>query len=280
MLQIDAVADMSRLSRDPGRLGTPRGDALHLLAEQIRRGRRLLRRVEAGDGVEAERAYRRWLRYTERLLRFVAAPEHEPVPPPRALPSHRRMREVLRSALLNDLRARLLELECVAGEIAGSGGRADRPRPPGAAGSRVLVVHGRNEAAREHVARFLLTLGLEPVVVAEAPGRGRTLIEKLEAEATVAFAVVLLTGDDVGGLGGQPRRLNPRARQNVIFELGFAIGRLGRDRVHALYEPGVELPSDYRGVQYTPLDPAGAWRTMLARELRSAGLAFDPIRLL
>ena len=69
--------------------------------------------------------------------------------------------------------------------------------------------------------------------------------------------------------------LNPRARQNVIFELGFFIGKLGRDKVCALYETGVELPSDYAGVAFVPLDPAGAWKLELAREMKVARLPID-----
>jgi predicted nucleotide-binding protein len=144
---------------------------------------------------------------------------------------------------------------------------------------RVWVVHGRDEAIKEKVARFLLKLGLEPIILDEEAARGRTLIEKLEGQAPLAFAVVLLTGDDIGGLASDPAR-RPRARQNVIFELGFSIAKLGRGRVCVLYEEGVELPSDFRGVEYKPLDAAGAWRWRLARELLEAGLRFDPIRAL
>ena len=99
------------------------------------------------------------------------------------------------------------------------------------------------------------------------------------------MAVVLLTADDLG-------RLNPdyasedeeateqaRARQNVVFELGYFVGLLGRSHVSVLYEPGVEVPSDYGGVLYTKLDEAGAWRTKLIRELRSVGLEFDANKL-
>jgi len=109
---------------------------------------------------------------------------------------------------------------------------------------KVLVVHGRNVSAREAVARFLMKLGLRPILLDEQAGHGRTLIEKLEGHAPASFAVVLLTGDDVGALASDRRHLRPRARQNVIFELAFSIAHLGRERVCALYEEGVELPSD------------------------------------
>jgi predicted nucleotide-binding protein len=139
-------------------------------------------------------------------------------------------------------------------------------------------VYGRDEAVKEKVARFLMTLGLEPVLLDEQAARGRTLIEKLEDESPVAFAVVLLTADDVGALASQSHDLRPRARQNVILELGFSLGKLTRRRVCALYEAGVELPSDFHGVEYTSVDAAGAWRAKLARELHEVGLRFNPMK--
>ena len=93
---------------------------------------------------------------------------------------------------------------------------------------KVLVVHGRNHELRERVARFLMKLDLEPVLLEEQAALGRTLIEKLDSQAGPSFAVVIVTGDDVGALAADADRLRPRARQNVIFELGFSVGRLGR----------------------------------------------------
>ena len=86
--------------------------------------------------------------------------------------------------------------------------------------------------------------------------------------------MILLTGDDEGGIRGSGN-YHPRARQNVVFELGFFVAALGRSRVAVLYEEGVELPSDMSGVLYTPLDAGGAWKLALARELRAANLDVD-----
>jgi predicted nucleotide-binding protein len=138
----------------------------------------------------------------------------------------------------------------------------------------VFLVHGHDKAVTETVARFLEKLDLHPIILHEQPSMGRTVIEKFEAHADVGFAVVLLTPDDMGGLaaGGE---LRPRARQNVILELGYFIGRLSRARVCALYVEGVEIPSDIHGVVYVPYDAAGGWRLKLANEIRAAGLAVD-----
>lgn len=92
---------------------------------------------------------------------------------------------------------------------------------------------------------------------------------------TLTFAVVLLTPDDIGAAGADPDKLQRRARQNVLLELGYFIGKLNRKHVCALYVGPLELPSDYLGVGYVALDPGGGWRLQLARELRTAGFAVD-----
>jgi predicted nucleotide-binding protein len=135
----------------------------------------------------------------------------------------------------------------------------------------VFLVHGHDEAVRESVARYLGQLGLTPVILHEQASRGRTVIEKLEHHANVAFAAVLLTPDDLGATLQAPGNLRPRARQNVVLELGFFVGKLGRDRVCATHRGDLELPSDYMGVLYVPFDDGGGWKLLLARELRAAG---------
>jgi predicted nucleotide-binding protein len=118
------------------------------------------------------------------------------------------------------------------------------------------------------------------IILHEQPNSGRTIIEKFEDYATRAgFAVVLLTGDDQGGSIGSGKT-EPRARQNVVFEMRFFIGALGRARVAVLYDKGVELPSDMSGVLYTERDAGGGWRMDLAREMDAAGLAVDLNRVL
>jgi hypothetical protein len=145
---------------------------------------------------------------------------------------------------------------------------------------RVFVVHGHDHGAKEAVARYLERLGLEAIILHEKPNEGRTVIEKVEAFSDVGFAVVLLTADDVGAAKGDAANLNKRARQNVVLELGYFLGKLKRNRVCALYEPGVEIPSDYQGVLYIELDAKGAWRTSLAQELSNARLPINVAALL
>lgn len=137
---------------------------------------------------------------------------------------------------------------------------------------RVFVVHGHDDGTKETVARYLTKLDLEPVILHEQPNQGRTVIEKFEAHTDVDFAVVLFTPDDVGYPAARPDDARPRARQNVVLELGFFMAALGRQRVCVLYRGDVDIPSDYGGVLYLPLDNAGAWKFLLAREMKDVGI--------
>jgi predicted nucleotide-binding protein len=138
---------------------------------------------------------------------------------------------------------------------------------------KVFIVHGQDEGPREAVARFLERIGFEPVILHEQPNKGRTIITKFREEAAdVGFAVVLMTPDDHGGK--QSADTGPRARQNVVFELGFFIGALGPARVAALVKGDVEKPSDFEGVVYISLDQ-GHWKIDLAKELKAAGFDVD-----
>ncbi len=139
----------------------------------------------------------------------------------------------------------------------------------------VFVIHGRDNEAKETVARFLQNLDLTPVILHEQSNQGRTIIEKFERHAQVGFAVALLTPDDVGALHDNSDDLKPRARQNVMFELGYFLGRLGRERVCALTKGTVEIPSDYAGVVYIPLDDSEGWKIDLIRELKNVGFGVD-----
>ncbi len=177
-------------------------------------------------------------------------------------------------ALDGMLKSSLAELELIMGPMEPASAKSRGPVTVASDSRNVFLVHGHDEAVTESVARFLEKLDLHTIILHEQPNMGRTVIEKFEAHADVGFAVVLLTPDDVGGLasGG---KLEPRARQNVILELGYFIGRLGRSRVCALYVEGVEIPSDFHGVVYVPYDAAGGWRLKLASEIRAAGLPVD-----
>lgn len=141
-------------------------------------------------------------------------------------------------------------------------------------GNKVFIVHGHDGEARESVARFLSQLGLDPVILHEQANQGRTVIEKVEAHSDVGFAVVLLTPDDEGRLRGKTT-FEARPRQNVLLELGFFIGKLGRRNVCALKRGDLEIPSDFAGVVWTQMDAMGAWKQALCKELQASGYSVD-----
>lgn len=132
-----------------------------------------------------------------------------------------------------------------------------KAKPSKAMGKEIFLVHGHDEGLKETVARFLSKLDLNPIILHEKPNQGRTIIEKFEEYSSVSYAIALITPDDFGGSNKSPEEIEKRARQNVIFEFGFFIGKLGRKNVIALYEEGVVLPSDYLGVVYILLDSKG-----------------------
>lgn len=140
--------------------------------------------------------------------------------------------------------------------------------------NKIFIVHGHDAEARETLARFLEKIGFEPIILHEQPNSGRTIIEKVEANADVGFAVVLLTPDDLGR-STEETDLEPRARQNVLLELGYFMASLGREKVCTLRRGQVNIPSDFAGVVWEDMDSNGGWKPKLARELDAAGHSID-----
>ena len=141
-------------------------------------------------------------------------------------------------------------------------------------GNKIFLVHGHDSARKHEVADFLLKVtGERPIILHKQADEGRVTIEKFEdAASDVGFAVVLMTADDEGNAKGESPK--PRARQNVVFELGYFAHALGRKRICALYEKGVELPSDYQGVLYIEIGKDN-WLLNLAKEIKAAGFQAD-----
>lgn len=139
--------------------------------------------------------------------------------------------------------------------------------------SKVFIVHGHDDTAKLEVARFIEKIGFIPVILHEQPSRSNTIIEKIEKNSDVGFAVVIYTPCDIGGKNADPPSLRGRARQNVVFEHGFLIGKLGRENVCSLYKGDVETLSDLSGIVYVPM--AGNWQIDLAKELRAASYTVD-----
>ncbi len=164
-----------------------------------------------------------------------------------------------------------------------SGDEEASDTPQSAFGSKVFIIHGRDDEVKGDVALFVRDLGLREIILDRQPNEGLiAILDKFEREAKKAdFAIALLTPDDVGALKDEAaEQLKPRARQNVIFELGYFIGKLGRKRVCLLLKGELENPSDLSGILYVPMDNFGGWKQKLAREMNRAKLPINPKKLL
>jgi hypothetical protein len=163
--------------------------------------------------------------------------------------------------------------------------------------NKIFIVHGHNDEIKDHVAKFLRSLYLDPIILHLQASLGKTIIEKVEHYSDVGYAVILLTEDDLGCTLGPPEvipmkdtgglfskkesgvrigrgwgKQRARARQNVIFEFGYFIGKLGRCKVAALCQEGIERPSDIDGLVYISLDRGENWKAALKKEIEAAGI--------
>lgn len=147
-------------------------------------------------------------------------------------------------------------------------------RKPSLNNKRVFIVHGHDELSKTKTARFIEKLGFEAIILHEMASKGMTIIEKIEANSDVGFAIVLYSGDDRGNTEASAAKgdLNARARQNVVFEHGYLIAKLTRSHVVPLVSGSVELPSDISGMVYADDDN---WQIEIAKEMKAAGYAID-----
>ena len=136
---------------------------------------------------------------------------------------------------------------------------------------KVFIVHGHNEALKQEVARMVEKQGLEAIILSEQVNRGKTIIEKFEEHSDVGAAICLFTGDDYGKAKDATSE-NLRARQNVVFEAGYFMGKLGRENVVLIANPDIEIPSDLKGVVYTN---EKSWQIDVLKELKAIGYAID-----
>jgi predicted nucleotide-binding protein len=144
--------------------------------------------------------------------------------------------------------------------------------------TKVFIVHGHDELIKSDLEIFLREIGLQPVVLHREADGGRTIIEKFEKYSNVGYAFILLTPDDIGypvseeGKPDSERKKERRARQNVIFELGYFVAKLGRQNVCCLYKQDVALPSDISGIAYKKFQHSFQEVTLhIIKDLKQAG---------
>lgn len=148
----------------------------------------------------------------------------------------------------------------------------NKPFIPSKFSNKIFIVHGHDQSMLQSVSNFIKKIGLEPIILHEQPNKGRTIIEKFVDYSDVGFSIVLLSPDDKA-LENERQIL--RARQNVIFELGYFLGKLGRERVVALYKSSVQIPSDYTGVLYVEYNSTDSWKLQVGKELKAVDFNID-----
>lgn len=136
---------------------------------------------------------------------------------------------------------------------------------------RVFIVHGHDGELKQAVARIIEKQGIEVIILSEKANKGRTIMEKFEDYSDVGGAICLFTADDLGR-AKKDSSDNPRARQNVVLETGYFMGKLGRDHIVILADNGIEMPSDLSGVVYTNTE---SWKIDLLKELKAMGYTVD-----
>nr|WP_314439445.1 nucleotide-binding protein [uncultured Porphyromonas sp.] len=141
--------------------------------------------------------------------------------------------------------------------------------------SKVFIVHGHDGEAKQAVARFVEKIGFEAIILHEQASSGNTIIEKIEANSNVGFGIVLYTPCDLGASQKQKDQLKPRARQNVVFEHGYLIGKIGRKNVCAVVKGDIETPNDISGVVYIKMDEGRGWMYTVAKEMQACGYEVD-----
>lgn len=137
-------------------------------------------------------------------------------------------------------------------------------------GDKIFIIHGHDNEMKKEVQLLLKRAGLDDVVLHECPDKGRTIIDKLIEEGSSAYYVIALLSPDDKSADGQTR-----ARQNVILEIGYFLGKLGKERVRLLKKGNIEIPSDLHGILYTSFDGAGSWKIKLLKEMKAVGIEVD-----
>lgn len=277
----------------PPELRVPRNEAEEKIKGQIKTGSKLLGSLKPDGGVphelhenvrrkfqEAEAEREKWAKFTMHLLETLFT-DHSIVREFGDSWLHYSDSEVKSRQFDDWMKRKIVRLESIVERLPFFP-LAEKPVQATAAPARpthqskdIFIVHGHDVAAKHEVARFIEQLDLHPIILHEKPDKGRTLIEKVEHHAEVGFTIVLLTPDDIGYPKDNPSEAKPRARQNVVLELGYFIGILGRARVCALLKGDIELPTDFAGVLYKAMDAKGAWKLELAGEVKAAGIDVD-----
>lgn len=140
---------------------------------------------------------------------------------------------------------------------------------------KIFIVHGHDEKLKLEMSNWLRSLDLSPIILHLTANMGiKTIIDKIQENSDVGCAIVLMTADDLGK-AKMETELKPRARQNVVFEAGYFLGKLGAKKVILLYDKGLEAPGDLSGCVYIEADPYGGWKEQVRTEFKAMGIQYS-----
>jgi predicted nucleotide-binding protein len=141
--------------------------------------------------------------------------------------------------------------------------------------TNILLIHGRDETAKETILKFIEKLEHRAIILHEQSDRGGGIIEKFKQLSKIDFAIFLFTANDIAPSREEPREGQAHGIQNLLFEFGYILGKLGQERVCALYKEKMEIPPDYSGIVFLPMDSRGVWKLLVAKEMKQAGIEID-----
>jgi predicted nucleotide-binding protein len=258
-------------------LSTSREEAKAKLEERIQKGRKILpSQIQSQQDIDvAQNEYDKWDAFnTELLQRIIFTTDKFAKEYSRYIYGSDFYEKIDKKIHRLDSIIERLELIPLSHSAIQENMKSEKLPQPIETSNKIFIVHGRDDLAKTETARFIEKLGFEAIILHEQANSGNTIIEKIEEHTNVGFAIVLYTPCDVGSLAGESSQ-KPRARQNVVFEHGYLIGKLGRQKVCALVKGDIEIPNDISGVVYIPLDSHGAWHLAIAKDLRKAGYPVD-----
>lgn len=178
--------------------------------------------------------------------------------------------EILRTLFITLIQQFLGYFEKALQDIINANPEIERDEIKEIEGDTVFIIHGHDNELKTEVQLLLTRAGVNNIVLHEQPDKGRNIIDKLVEESNNSnYAIALLSPDDILNDGSK------RARQNVILEVGYFIGQLGKERVRLLKKGNIEIPSDLQGVLYEQHDPTGSWKMKICKELIAVGIHVD-----
>jgi len=140
---------------------------------------------------------------------------------------------------------------------------------------QVCVTYGRDQIMNRQVVSLIKELGIRPIVMQDKKHNTIPLAQFHNTYPGISFVIAILSADDwVYPKSGKPGEAKIFADQKVVFHLGYWIGKLGRDKVFALFydQRSFRWPTEHFDVIYTPLDRNDAWKKELKKRLTQSGI--------